>query len=79
MSDQLFLMDENATGLFIMIKNIEADPVTLEAIKPQIVAHLLNIKRRETMQAEVSRLRAAMLDHVCERRDRRLTGLSYGV
>jgi hypothetical protein len=42
-----------------MIKNIEADPVTLEAIKPQIVAHLLNIKRRETMQAEVSRLRAA--------------------
>ena len=56
---EMFLMDENATGLFIMIKNIEADPVTLEAIKPQIVAHLLNIKRRETMQAEVSRLRAA--------------------
>ncbi len=29
--------------------------------------------------AEMSRLRAAMLDHVSERRDRRLTGMSYGV
>lgn len=56
---EMFLMDENATSLLIAVKDIEADPVTVETIKPQITTHLLNIKRREAVQAEVSRLRAA--------------------
>jgi peptidyl-prolyl cis-trans isomerase C len=56
---EMFLMDENTTNLLIAVKNIEVDPVTVETIKPQITTHLLNIKRREAVQAEVSRLRAA--------------------
>lgn len=56
---EMFLMDENTNNLFVLIKNIEVDPVTVEAVKSQISTHLLNIRRREKAQAEISRLRAA--------------------
>lgn len=56
---EMVLMDDNATRLLIAVKNIEMDPVSVEAIKSQIAAHLLNIKRREAVRDEVSQLRTA--------------------
>lgn len=56
---EIVLIEDNATNLLFAVKDVEADPVTVETIKPQISAYLMNIKRREAVQSEVSRLRSA--------------------
>ncbi len=54
-----FIVNENEDSLLVSINAIEQRPVTFDEAKARIEMHLLNIKRRETSQAAIARLRAS--------------------
>jgi hypothetical protein len=56
---QLFIVKEGERTMLASLHDVKITPVGIEAAATQIEQYLLNEKRRESVQSEVSRLRAA--------------------